>query len=136
MTTTTTTTNGTEVEITDRAGCLLDLLPGDSAGKRFAASVRIDGHIRLMPDCDTIAEAIAHAELYLSPADMGSLDPIDVGFDLRATKTPIKVPYSAAVTVRLPRSGRHPNGKVLAGDSHAVAASLNLHGFATAGTQS
>lgn len=60
----------------------------------------------------TREEVEARVREYLAPAEI-SLDPLDVGFDLRTTGTPVVVPASGEITVRFPRSKRHPSGRVL-----------------------
>ena len=49
---------------------------------------------------------------YITPTEI-KLNPIDVGFDLRETRTPVAVPFSGEITIHLPRSNRHPNGRTI-----------------------
>lgn len=67
--------------------------------------------------------------------DMGSLDPLDIGFDLRVTRTPIDVPDAPAghvVRVVTPRSEQHARGEVLYASPAAIRAALSSRGFVVA----
>lgn len=75
----------------------------------------------------------AAIEEFFRPRDLGSLDPLDVGFDLRATKHPVLVPCPRAeVRVRLPRSKKYPDGKELRGHTTTVCHELHQAGFRAA----
>lgn len=65
--------------------------------------------------------------------DMGSLDPLDIGFDLRATSTPVSLPNTLAASVVLPRSKRHPQGQRVTGTISHVADRLRSAGFVVRG---
>ncbi len=81
---------------------------------------------------DTPEEIIAKAEDMLRPRDLGSLDPRDVGFDLRATQTAIVLPFGALqVTIRVP-SRKSKEGRIVTGTSERVAADLRGSGYRVA----
>ena len=64
--------------------------------------------------------------------DLGSLDPVDVGYDVRATGTEIVVPLALRVRVRTASSGRHPHGETLEGAGARVRGMLRERGYAVA----
>jgi len=64
--------------------------------------------------------------------DIGSLDPLDIGFDLRAAEMPVVVPPCERLRVRLPRSADHPQGEVVEGIQEDVIVAILAAGFAIA----
>lgn len=118
----------------DRDGWTVSVMRHVHTGDHWSASAWRAGTSYDRETClasaATEAECRAAVEAFLAPADLGSLDPIDVGFDLRATGHSVAVPGpKASVTVRLPRSKRHPEGEQVAGDSRAVLAALRDRGY-------
>lgn len=64
--------------------------------------------------------------------DLGSLDPLDIGFDLRVTKKPIRVPQIAeneVIRVVFPRSRKHPYGDIVYGDRKHICTEMADRGF-------
>lgn len=72
---------------------------------------------------------IADAEDMLRLRDLGTLDPLDVGFDLRATGTVVELPYRALrVTIHVP-TRRSSTGRQVTGTSERVATALRGSGY-------
>jgi len=66
---------------------------------------------------------------YLAPHTI-LLDPLDVWCDLRVTGTPVLVPVGGEITVKLPRSKRHPEGRTVGPLTAGLMRSLlQDHGF-------
>ena len=64
--------------------------------------------------------------------DLGSLDPIDVGCDVRETGLAIAVPLALVVRVRTARSGSHPHGETLEAAGCRLRGMLRERGYTVA----
>lgn len=80
---------------------------------------------------DTCGDAKSDMRKWFAVHDMGSLDPLDLGFDAK-TVSPITIPEVGFVRVKLPRSKKHPEGKVLEGRRWSVIRDLKSAGFSIA----
>lgn len=77
----------------------------------------------------TPAALIADAEDMLRPRDLGTLAPLDVGFDVRATGTAVELPCRALrVTIHVP-TRKSAGGRKVTGTSESVAADLRGSGY-------
>lgn len=77
-----------------------------------------------------IVDAVQAVDAYYAAArDLGSLDPLDIGYDLRVTGTPVEVPQGKLLRVRMPRSREYPDGRVVQGSPRRVMHHLRESGF-------
>lgn len=116
----------------DRDGWRVQLSHHVHTGGHWSAAVWMGGYEPeyCLAMLATEAECLAAIDAFFEPADLGSLDPLDVGFDVRLTRHVTSIPrHRAQVTVRLPRSKKHPAGEVLSGHSQRIMHALHARGI-------
>lgn len=108
----------------------LDCAAGEWSGYIWRAGTSYEGEWTLR---GASPEAlIADAEEMLRPRDLGTLSPLDVGFDVRVTGTAVELPYRALrVTIHVP-TRKSAAGRKVTGTSESVAADLRGSGYRVA----